>query len=145
MRRSVRSAVRCGVLALLGVAVVLTMGCPPRPRGLTGPNADSIEAATMIDYPTERLKVLHKIAERENLTPEEQLYLIDAICAPLGFGDDQSNALVALIRNPVLTEEAREHIWEMLPKTRMGSSKARVIEALEAHPRTDGSAERGGV
>jgi hypothetical protein len=133
--KRVRDRFKTAGYVLVGVTLVAAVtGCPPRPRGLVGPNADSIEAATTIDYPSERLKLLTKIAARDNLTPAEQIYLADAICTPGGFHRDQAAALVVLIDNPVCEPATRRHILERLRTTRLGRDTTTVVEALERYP-----------
>lgn len=116
--------------ALLGLMAGLSAGCAPRPRGLDGPNADAIEDATMIEFPSDRLRTLGHIAERGSLSQDEQTYLVDAILAG-GFSDDQASALIALIENPVCTGETSKYISKQLHWIRLGAAHDRVADALD--------------
>lgn len=107
-------------------------GCAVRPSGPRGPASAAIEAAVTIDLETERLPVLKKIAGRRDLSQNDQLYLVNAVCHG-GFGGDQADALVTLIENPVCTQETREYIAKKLRFVMFSSERRRVVEALADH------------
>ncbi len=118
------------LLVLLGSAAG---GCATHPKGDCGLACDAIEATTKIEYPSERLAVLKRIANRADLTTHEQTYLINAIYMG-GFSSDRADALILLIENPSLTDEAREHLVKKLKQTRLlGRHHRRVVDALMAH------------
>ncbi len=121
---------KSGGLVPLVAAALLTTGCAFHPRGTCGPACPAIEAATTIEAPTDRLNVLKKVAARENLSTHEQIYLVNAVCS-WGFGDDQADALVLLIKNPCCTAETRKHIADMLHWVHLGVAKKRVVDALD--------------
>lgn len=118
---------------LLAAALGPTGGCVVHPRGACGPACATIKAATTIDYPTERLSVLKRIAPRDDLSAHEQTYLVNAICAG-GFSSDQADALITLLENPCCTEQTRKHVARQLPWIGLGSQQRRVLDAMIENP-----------
>lgn len=106
-------------------------GCVSRPAGPDTPTMQTIESAThMVDYPSQRLAILRKVAAQPDLQQHEQTYLVDAIFMG-GFSSDRANALLTLLDNPCCTPLTRGQIREEMKKTRMlGNSERRVIDAL---------------
>lgn len=111
------------------LALLALPGCAMRPKNVQGPSVDAIDAAMTIEYPGDRLGVLYRIAQRENLTPSEQIYVVNAICYG-GYSSLQADALVALIRNPACRPETHSHIAKKLRTTYLGGEKDRVVHAL---------------
>ena len=114
------------------LVLILAGGCVIHPSGPHGPACPTIESATyVIEYPRERLRLLKPIAARENLSPHEQTYLVNAVMA-VGFSSDKADLLLMLIRNACCTAETRQQIRAKLKFTRMlGRDEQRVIQALE--------------
>jgi hypothetical protein len=108
-------------------------GCVSRPKGPDTPTMRRIESAThIIEYPSQRLIILKKIADEPELLPHEQIYLVDAILMG-GFSSDRAEALILLIRNPCCLAETRDHIRAGLKKSRfLGRDERNVIDALTA-------------
>jgi len=120
------------LILLAGIGLVFgTAGCAIRPAGPRGPAADEIEEACTIDLESERLPILEQIAYRRDLSQNDQLYLVNAVCHG-GFGGKQSAALVALIENPVCTEKTREHISARLRFVMYSTERRAVVKALAA-------------
>jgi hypothetical protein len=118
-------------LAVLPIAL-LAGGClVAHPSGPCGPACPVItDAAHIIEYPTDRLKILKRVAARPELSTHEQIYLVNAVMA-VGFSSDKAVALVTLIENPCCTAETRQHIRKSLKTVRMlGRDQRRVIDAL---------------
>lgn len=133
MFQSVRSRTAIVATLLLGGVMAGLAGCAIRPRDATGPTASAIEAALTIDFPSDRLRVLGRIAAQEQLSQSEQVYLVDAVCVG-GFGDDQADVLVTLIESPCCTQQTCDHIVDRLPWCGLGGAKERVVDALIDHP-----------
>lgn len=129
-----------GPLAAL-LVLILAGGCVMHPSGPHGPACPTIESATyVIEYPRERLRILKPIAARDNLSPHEQTYLVNAIMA-VGFSSDKADVLLMLIHNPCCTAETRQQIRAKLKFTRMlGRDEQRVIQALEKAEQTQPAA-----
>lgn len=128
----------CGVLGL--AALLASAGCVVRPKEANGPAADAIEAATTIQLSSERLEVLERIADRDDLSEPEQIYLVNAICFG-GFGGQQADALITLIRNPLCTSATRQHITKHLRSVAFSSERKRVAEALTEQQDRNGARE----
>ncbi len=120
-----------GACVAAGLLLGLT-GCVIHPKGPHGAACPVIEDASyIIEYPSERLRILKSVAVREDLSAHEQIYLVNAVMA-VGFSSDKAQALVTLIRNPCCTADTRQHIRKMLKLSRMlGHDQRRVIDALE--------------
>ncbi len=116
---------------LLGVAL-LPAGCASHPMGLCGNSCPLIESAThLLEYPSQRLILLKRVAVRDDLTQHEQLYLVNAVFIG-GFGDDMADALATLIRNPCCTAETRQHIRLRIRFARMmGRAERRIVDELD--------------
>lgn len=118
---------------LISVAVaLLAAGCiVPHPSGPHGPACPAItDAAHIVEYPTDRLKILRRIAAQPDLSTHEQIYLVNAVML-VGFSYDKAGTLITLIENPCCTAQTREHIRKSLKLVRMlGRDERRVIDAL---------------
>ncbi len=132
--RAGRGLMGVGVLAL-GVALVLLGGCTVHPQGPHGPVCPLIEdAAQIIEYPSQRHRILKRVADMPELSTHEQIYLVNATFAT-GYSSDKAETLVRLIKNPCCTEETRQHIRKMLKLSRMkGRDQRRVVETLDNFP-----------
>jgi hypothetical protein len=75
------------------------------------------------------MDVLVRVACRSDLSPPVQIYLVDAV-VDTGFGGDQGSVLIALIENPVCTEETRKHIAKRLGSITFSLDRKRVADAL---------------
>ncbi len=121
------------ILATTGLLVALLAGgcVVPHPRGPHGPACAVItDAAHIVEYPTDRLKILKRVAAQPELSTHEQIYLVNAVLV-WGFSSDKAVALVTLIENPCCTAETRQHIRKSLKIARMlGRDERRVIDAL---------------
>ena len=130
---SFRAGARFGLLAIIG-ALVLIAGCATHPKGPHGPACQTIEGAThILEYPSQRLTILKRVAKQKELSTHEQIYLINAVFMG-GFSDDMADALVSLLANPCCTAEARAHIRERMKYSRMvGRAERRLLEALKKY------------
>lgn len=134
--RQRRRCVLTGVgLLALGGALVLLGGCAAHPKGPHGPACSLIEDAShIIEYPSQRHRILKRVADMPELSTHEQIYLVNAAFA-VGYSSDKAETLTRLIKNPCCTEETRQHIRKMLKLSRMkGRDQRRVVEALDNFP-----------
>ena len=117
---------------LLVPALCAVAGCALHPGGAHGPACPIIEdAAHIIEYPSERLRILKGVAARPNLSTHEQLYLVNAVMI-VGYSSDKAKALVTLLRNPCCVDETRQHIRKSLKFSRMlGRDERRVVHELD--------------
>lgn len=84
----------------------------PRPDGLHYP---SIFAAAAVNPARDRAAILCSIAGRNNLTPSEQIYLLDVLEDCGGTSNQKALILLELLRNPALTNATRSRVAEILP------------------------------
>jgi hypothetical protein len=139
MRKVLRGYQATGYWALLLGMALLPAGCASHPKGPCGNSCSRIESAThILEYPSQRLILLKRVAVREDLTQHEQYYLVNAVFMG-GFGDDMADALAALIKNPCCTSETRQYIRQKIKFARMmGRAERRIVDELEkadaAHP-----------
>ncbi len=134
-----------GPLGILLTCVGLTLsGCAAHPKGVCGGACPTIESAThIIEFPSQRLTILKRVAARPDLTPHEQVYLVNAVFMG-GYSDDMADALVALIGSPGCTDEACDAIRRRMKFTRMlGRAERRVVEALTRRNETHAAVGRG--
>jgi len=126
------AAVRTAIWALAMPALISTAGCVAHPKGPCGTACPTIESAThILEYPSQRLSILSNVAARPDLSPHEQIYLVNAVFMG-GYSWQQANVLVTLVSNPCCTDQTGEHIRKMLKLSRLtGREERRVIEAME--------------
>ena len=107
-------------------------GCTIHPSGPHGPACPIIEDAShIIEYPSQRLRILKGVAARPSLSTHEQIYLVNAVMAA-GFSLDKAEALITLIRNPCCALETRQHVRKWLKFSRMlGRDERRVVDELD--------------
>lgn len=119
---------------LVGLAL-LVGGCVTHPKGTHGPACQEIESAThIVEYSTQRLVILKRIAKQRDLSQHEQTYLVNAIFMG-GFSDDMADALVNLIGNACYTTQTQQEILKHLRYFRMvGRSHRRVLDEMRKHP-----------
>lgn len=109
---------------------------PPPPREEhPGPELSSatiaeIDATESLLMPQDRVEVLLRIAERDSLTPTEQVYLVSFGLRHLTFPQHQESLLVRLIENPSFCEEAKVYILENLEKLTFPQHRTRVLQAI---------------
>ncbi len=131
MNRILSRGFRPGLRVLLICAGLMLPGCAVHPKGTCGMACPTIESAThIIEFPSQRLTILKRVAARPELTPHEQVYLVNAVFMG-GYSDDMADALVALIGRRDCTEEACDAIRKRMKFMRMlGRAERRVVEAL---------------
>ena len=115
---------------LIGAGLTLS-GCALHPRGACGMACPTIESAThIIEFPSQRLTILKRVAARPELTAHEQVYLVHAVFMG-GYSDDMADVMVTLVGRRDCTDEACDTIRKRMKLTRMlGRAERRVIEAL---------------
>ncbi|MEW6249575.1 MAG: hypothetical protein AB1716_02930, partial [Planctomycetota bacterium] len=140
------TAPMAGVALLVPVLAALQGCTASHPRGPHGPACEEITSAShIIEHPVQRFVILKKIAARP-LSQHEQEYLVNAIFPVMagGFGHDQADASVTLIRNPCCTRATCELIRERLKHRKMlGRDERRIITALEQWHARERAAQAG--
>ena len=119
---------------LAGGMLFAGTGCAMHPKGPHGPVCTTIEAATTIQFASDRQQTFGRIASKGNLSQHEQTYLVNVICLSGGYADDQATALIALIKNPSCTPETREYVAKHLQWIALSDARRRVAEAMIDNP-----------
>ena len=132
-----RLALPLAVLALPGCIVSIGGGGGAAPSahmsqpGAHGPHCADIELSRSIEFSGPRAEAQERIAVLPELTEHEQLFLVDTVAVDDGFSSDKADVLVALARNPGLTQAARERISLRVPQADLFSSDVeRISQAL---------------
>lgn len=103
----------------------------PGPHGAA---CAAIQAASGLDFSSDRKAAFLKIAQQQNLSSHEQVYLVNAVLDAGGFSSDKAAVLVALAGNPTLQPEARACIALRIEDVDFSSDKKKVTHALAANP-----------
>ncbi len=100
-----------------------------------GSRCPDIEVAASVSFSGDRSAALVRIAERQDLSEHEQMFLVDAAVDCGGFSSDVANTLVVLARNPTLTKATRQYISERQHDAGlMSSDTERLARALAESP-----------
>jgi len=99
------------------------------PEGDPGPNYAAIEAARQIGLSAQRAEVLEELAQRDDLSTSDQLFLINVTCDS-GLSAHQAGVLEALARNPVLSTAAELHLANELDCIGLSAHREQVAQAL---------------
>jgi len=123
-----------------GCAVVIEHSSTDAPAPVVvtpGGAAREIDAAAAMDFESSRLAGLRAIAARQPLSPEDQVYLVNAIYTRLDFESSKLSALLTLIRNNSFCEAAKSAILSGLHQhLDFESSKTQVLKAIGTAPAT---------
>jgi hypothetical protein len=99
--------------------------------GAHGPHCADIELARSISSSSARSEALARIAALPDLTEHEQIFLVDTVTVSEGFSANKADVLVALAKNPALTQAARERMARQVPQADLFSSDVeRISQAL---------------
>ena len=106
-------------------------------RGPSGPVVYSpddtiveIDAVGKLSFDSDREQGYKRIAERQGLSPEAQVHLVEAALGRLSFDNAREDVLLTLIGNPDFSGDAERTILEKLDKLAFSSSKKRILKAI---------------
>ncbi len=102
------------------------------PDGIHGRACDLIDASMKIGHRRDRVRILAKVAKWDDLSPHEQVYLINAVCSG-HHGSSEADVLAALAKNAALTCEARKHLTSRIVSF-SSRRRTRILEALAENP-----------
>jgi hypothetical protein len=108
---------------------------PPLGRGLVephGPTCAEITAGGDLDADVHMASALESIANRPDLTAHEQMHLTDVTLGRISADVFRQGVLVRLARNPGLTREGRDYLFESLKTMSTDVYRREVMEALRA-------------
>ena len=129
------------VIGLLASAICLG-GCVfivdeetrgPSGRGVYSPDNGTIaeiDAVGKLPFDSDREQGYKRIAERQGLSVEAQVHLVEAALGRLSFDNAKEDVLLTLIANPDFSGDAERTILEKLDKLAFSSSKKRILKAI---------------
>lgn len=102
----------------------------PIPAAPSDPAIQEIDVAGKLAFPDSRQAAYTTIAQREDLSPEAQVHLVDAAFNHLAMEDMKVAVLTTLIKNPNFSSEARVAIIDQLDHLAFEDNKMTVLNAL---------------
>ncbi len=99
-------------------------------RGSADGTISEIDAIGKLSFDSERQKGYERIARRPAVSPEAQVYLVEAVLKKLSFDNAKEEVLLSLIDNPDLSGDAEREILERIDRLAFESSKEKVLKAI---------------
>ncbi|UCF15727.1 MAG: hypothetical protein JSW59_20220 [Phycisphaerales bacterium] len=96
----------------------------------SGGTIAEIDAVGKLSFDSERKKGYERIAQREGLSPEAQVYLVEAVLDKLSFDNAKEAVLLALIENPDFSSAAESEILDRIDRLAFESSKNKILKAI---------------
>ncbi len=101
-----------------------------RAEGSADATVAEIDAVGKLSFDSERKKGYERIAERDGLSPESQIYLVEAVLKKLSFDNAKEEVLLTLIANPGFSNAAEREILERIDRLAFESSKKKILKAI---------------
>ena len=117
------------VLCVGGCAVFVSEETRGHRGGSDGTIAE-IDAVGKLSFDSERKKGYERIAERQRLSPEVQVHLVEAVLGKLSFDNAKEQVLLTLIENPGFSSAAEREILERIDALAFESSRKKVLKAI---------------
>ena len=125
----------------LFLSVVFLSGCNNAGGGVWGAKRDKtivrIDAVDKLKFEQDKRLRYKKIAQREGISTDAQVYLIKTVFDKLTFENAKEEVLLALIRNPSFCDSAEKAILDRLDKLAFESSKMKILKAISEHETPD--------
>ncbi len=102
------------------------------PDGIHGRACDLVDASRKIGHRKDRLRVLAKVAQWNDLSTHEQVYLINAVCSG-HHGSSEASVLATLAKNAALTAQGRKHLTARIDSF-SSKYRTRILNALTENP-----------
>ena len=105
----------------------------PSGRGVYSPDDGTIaeiDAVGKLPFDSDREQGYKRIAERQGLSPEAQVHLVEAALGRLSFDNAKEGVLLTLIENPDFSSAAERTILEKLDKLAFANSKKKILKAI---------------
>ena len=106
-------------------------------RGPSGPGPSfpddtiaEIDAVGKLPFDSDREQAYKRIADREGLSPEAQVHLVEAALGRLSFDNAKEDVLLTLIENPDFSRAAERTILEKLDRLAFANSKKKILKAI---------------
>lgn len=105
-----------------------TKGTKEKAVALLDPNADF--DSVLDGFSSNNAEVLKDLAGREQLSPSQQIKLIEATFSKVSYSSDQADVLCTLLQNKSLTKSARKLIAKDVDKLSYSSDREQVLKAM---------------
>ena len=92
---------------------------------------NEIDAISKLAFDNSRRDGFKRIAQREDLSPEAQVYLVKATFKKLSFENSKKEILLTLINNPTFCSNAEIEILDNLDKLAFNNSKEEILKAID--------------
>lgn len=89
-----------------------------------------IDAVSKLSFDSDRQQGYKRIAERTELSPDAQIYLVEAVFEKLSFDNAKEEVLLTLIENPSFCRAAEQAILEGLDRLAFENSKKKILKAI---------------
>ncbi|OHB82987.1 MAG: hypothetical protein A2Z38_03550 [Planctomycetes bacterium RBG_19FT_COMBO_48_8] len=89
-----------------------------------------IDAVGKLPFDSDRQQGYKRIAERQGLSPEVQVHLVEAVLGRLSFDNAKEDVLLTLIANPDFSRAAERTILDKLDKLAFANSKNKILKAI---------------
>lgn len=119
----------------LFLSVICLSGCNVAGGGGTGGTKRDrtitrIDAVDKLRFERDKRQEYKKIADRDGISPDAQVYLVKTVFNKLTFENAKEEVLLELIKNPSFSIAGEEAILESLDKLVFESCKQKIIKAL---------------
>ena len=118
---------------LAGCLVIVdeeTRGPKDRPPEPTERTIAEIDAVSKLTFDSDKREGYKRIAARAGISPDAQVYLVEATFAKLVFDNAKEDVLLTLIGNRSFSEAAEQTILENLDRLPFDNSKQKVLRAI---------------
>lgn len=89
-----------------------------------------IDAVSNLSFESDRKQGYKRIAQRQGLSAEAQVHLVETALGKLAFDSAKEEVLLTLIENPDFCHAAEQAILEDLNKLAFENSKKKILEAI---------------
>jgi len=93
-----------------------------------------IHAASRLGFDSSRTEALMNIARRPDLSPAAQVYLVRTVIRRVSFDNSRQALLLALIKNPAFSHDAKRCILGHLGHLKFDSTKTAILKAMQNRP-----------
>jgi hypothetical protein len=102
---------------------------PPEPTERT---IAEIDAVSKLAFDSDKREGYKRIAGRAGISPDAQVYLVEATFAKLVFDNAKEDVLLTLIGNPSFSDAAEQVILENLDRLPFDNTKQKILRAISA-------------
>ena len=105
---------------------------PPGPPEPTERTIAEIDAVGKLAFDNDKREGYKRIAARAGISPDAQVYLVEAVFTRLVFDNAKEDVLLTLIGNPSFSEAAEQAILENLDRLPFDNTKQKILRAISA-------------